>query len=394
MVSQSSGEDHGRSALGAKSWPTPWTLAAVDECSDWERQTHSKSWNRAMKFALRHWSHNGTKTTKEVANQPSGPGSSLWATTPVRKFLRLNFNSLQIRSFLDVPCGDMTWMPEVNLTGVDYIGGDLSSALVASHLKRFADDPRFANKFAQFDITCMVPPPVDMIHTRDVLMHIDTDLSLKALKNFERSGSKYLVLPHWPFSNGSTNEYHPMKFEQAYQLVHDLDPQTSQVIGYHEYNLELPPYCFPPALYFIRNTAITEQNGYLGVWALPALRRGKRPECLANTPWLEKVCDSRFNCFDTLEERRSCLAGRSEPSSCCQALQLIQRLHKLDTGGFQLTRPKEVRALCLDFLRLPRGSVAAEKQLATCSRAVLAMAAFDNEGFSAKATSSSNLLSQ
>ena len=72
----------------------------------------------------------------------------------------------------------MTWMPEVNLTGVDYIGGDLSATQVIQNLKRFAEDSRFAQKFAVFDITCMIPPPVDMIHARDVLMHMDSASSL------------------------------------------------------------------------------------------------------------------------------------------------------------------------------------------------------------------------
>ena len=45
-------------------------------------------------------------------------------------------------------------------------------------------------------------------------------------------GSKYVAMPHWPDANGSSNEYHPTKFEEVYPDVpEDLDPKTSQVIG-------------------------------------------------------------------------------------------------------------------------------------------------------------------
>ncbi|CAE7935390.1 unnamed protein product, partial [Symbiodinium sp. KB8] len=218
-------------------------------------------------------------------------------------------------------------------------------------------------------------------------MHIDTDLSLRAIRNFQRSGSKYLVVPHWPFFDGSSNEYHPADFELAYHNVHDLNPKASQVIGYHHYNLELPPYCFPAPLYWIRNSAIAERNGWLGVWALPALGRGQHSKCLARTAWFDTICDSRFNCFDTQEERRDCLAGNSRSGSpCCTALHLIQRLHSLDTGAMWFVEPQQVQSLCSDFVRLPTGSLLLEEQMTVCSRAVLALAEFAYETHTGNAT--------
>ncbi|CAE7554696.1 unnamed protein product [Symbiodinium natans] len=208
-----------------------------------------------MAGRMKTWSRKG-------GTQPSGPGSSLTATVNVRHFLRKVFDELGVRTFLDVPCGDMTWMPAVNLTGVEYMGGDISASLVADNLRSFVSDPRFANKFAVFDITCMIPPKVDMIHTRDVFIHLDSDLSVKALQNFERSGSKYIAIPHWPSLNGSSNEYHPKG--NAYQ-------------NFHQFNLELPPYCLPSPLLSVQNR--DNRGDVLGLWELPALGRGTRPEC-------------------------------------------------------------------------------------------------------------------
>ncbi|CAE7402991.1 unnamed protein product [Symbiodinium pilosum] len=219
----------------------------------WRR---AKKWDETMIHRLENWKLKGK------GKQPSGPGSSLASTAKVRPFLRDVFDKLAIQTFLDVPCGDMTWMPHVNLTGVDYMGGDISSSLVADNLASFAADPRFANKFAVFDITCMIPPKVDMIHTRDVFIHLDSDHSLKALQNFEKSGSKYIAIPHWPSSRGGSNVFHPNG--SAYE-------------NYHTFNLHLPPFCLPAPLYSVQNGG--GATGVVGVWKLPALGHGSRPEC-------------------------------------------------------------------------------------------------------------------
>ena len=62
-----------------------------------------------------------------------------FAAVKVRKFLRRMFDVMEIRTFLDAPCGDMTWMPEVNLTGgnvskSDQIIREGSSGLLQSPL--------------------------------------------------------------------------------------------------------------------------------------------------------------------------------------------------------------------------------------------------------------------
>ncbi|CAE7532321.1 unnamed protein product [Symbiodinium natans] len=258
------------------------TMQIIDECSDEERSKHNKSWDMVMAKRLRTWRH-GSKESERTISNPSGPGSSLAATRYVRQFLRQVFDDLNIHTFLDAPCGDMTWMPYVNLTGVDYYGGDISPSLVAHNTDLFGEDARFANKFQVFDITCMIPPKIDMIHTRDVFLHISSDLSLRALKNFERSGSGYVAITHWPDASGDTNEYHPTRSEKAYPEAFKVKASEAQVIGSHKYNLELPPYCLPPPLYSTQNLFGVPGSSVMGVWKLPALGRGTRPQCTKQT---------------------------------------------------------------------------------------------------------------
>ena len=120
---------------------------------------------------------------------------------------------------------------------------------------------------------------------------------------------------------------------------------------------------------------------------------------VAHTAWFDSICDSRFNCFDTQEERRDCLAGNSRSESpCCTALHLIQRLHRLDTGAMWFVEPQEVQSLCSDFVRLPTGPLVLEEQMTMCSRALLALAEFayethDGEGTNGKSNESCSTVS-
>src|SRR4051812_28060105 len=55
----------------------------------------------------------------------SGVGSSLDSTRVLRTELPQALRKLEARVLLDVPCGDFTWMGHVDLSGIQYIGGDI-----------------------------------------------------------------------------------------------------------------------------------------------------------------------------------------------------------------------------------------------------------------------------
>jgi len=62
----------------------------------------------------------------------SGVGSSLDSTRVLRRKLPDALRQLGTRVLLDAPCGDFAWMQHVDLTGIDYIGGDIVPAIVAA----------------------------------------------------------------------------------------------------------------------------------------------------------------------------------------------------------------------------------------------------------------------
>src|SRR3954471_18881233 len=60
----------------------------------------------------------------------SGDGSTLEYTKNLRQELPLLFETLQINSILDAPCGDFNWFREVSRGPISYVGGDIVPDLI------------------------------------------------------------------------------------------------------------------------------------------------------------------------------------------------------------------------------------------------------------------------
>ncbi len=64
------------------------------------------------------------------AESVSGFGSEIKNTEVLAAALPRLFRELDIRTLLDLPCGDFNWMSRVNMDGIDYLGADIVEALV------------------------------------------------------------------------------------------------------------------------------------------------------------------------------------------------------------------------------------------------------------------------
>lgn len=73
------------------------------------------------------------------AQSLSGPGSNLEQTAVIRKQLPSLFESYGIRTVLDIPCGDFSWMKDVPLIISQYIGADIVDDLVNTNNAQYAD---------------------------------------------------------------------------------------------------------------------------------------------------------------------------------------------------------------------------------------------------------------
>lgn len=125
----------------------------------------------------------------------SGAGSDLWETKVVRSALPQLLADLNVRSMLDVPCGDFNWMKEVRLGDVDYIGGDIVPDIVKRNTRLYAAPRR---EFRRLDIIEDELPRVDMIFCRDALVHFPYREVSLTLENFRRSSATYLLTTTFP----------------------------------------------------------------------------------------------------------------------------------------------------------------------------------------------------
>jgi len=120
----------------------------------------------------------------------SGDGSELLVTQELSKKLEELIVDKEIKSILDVPCGDFNWMQKVNLNNAQYIGADIVENLIASNQKEYGTDKI---SFKLFDITKDTLPKVDVIFCRDCLVHFSIKDIYKALVNIKKSESQYLL---------------------------------------------------------------------------------------------------------------------------------------------------------------------------------------------------------
>lgn len=134
------------------------------------------------------------------AESVSGPGSEVAATRAISAALPGLLRKYEIRSMLDVPCGDFHWMKDVDLGDVDYVGGDIVEDLVAAVSRRHGAANR---RFMVLDVATSALPPVDLIFCRDCFIHLPFSSIHAALANFRRSQARYVLLTtylDWPIN--------------------------------------------------------------------------------------------------------------------------------------------------------------------------------------------------
>ena len=125
----------------------------------------------------------------------SGPGSTLEETEPIRRALPAMLAELGAASLLDLPCGDFHWMQHTDLSGIDYIGGDLVGELIERNRAQHARD---GVAFRKLDLVHDTLPAVDAVLCRDCLVHLSFADAQAALANIARSGAKWLLTTSFP----------------------------------------------------------------------------------------------------------------------------------------------------------------------------------------------------
>lgn len=174
----------------------------------------------------------------------SGVGSSLSATEMLRSELPLVIEKLQIKSLLDIPCGDFHWMQSLHQKIDRYIGADIVAELIDENIRRYPD----AGQFIRLDLIKDRLPGVDAVLCRDCLVHLGFREVRRALRNVRISAPKYLMTTTFPACSKNVDTVTPY---------------------WRPLNLEIAPFNFPKPLFSIRDFSATQRNDqgkYLGVW--------------------------------------------------------------------------------------------------------------------------------
>ncbi len=173
----------------------------------------------------------------------SGPGSEISKTKAVVQFLINFIKEHNIKSILDIPCGDFNWMQTINLSGIKYVGGDVVEQLIKQNNKKFKSE------HIQFNIIDIVNgklPESDLIIVRDLFIHFHAENTKKAIRNIKNSNIKYILTTTFPDSKEN-------------KLIKD---------GYnYNINLQISPFNFTKPMHLVQEEIINgNERKCLGLW--------------------------------------------------------------------------------------------------------------------------------
>lgn len=124
----------------------------------------------------------------------SGTGSDKVETREVVPALISWLKDNEIKSMVDLPCGDMNWMPEVlDAVSIDYTGCDIVPEIIKENRKRY---PQY--NFRILDAVTNAPVEAEVIFCRDMLGHLEDDEVKACLANFAESGAQWLITTTFP----------------------------------------------------------------------------------------------------------------------------------------------------------------------------------------------------
>lgn len=182
----------------------------------------------------------------------SGAGSTMEQTATLRVALPALLGELGARSLIDAPCGDFNWMRHTPLNLDSYIGIDIVEELIRTDQEMYGSPKR---EFLCRDIIADPLPTAEVILCRDCLVHLTFDQASKAISNFKRSGSTYLLTT--TFSERDANV--DLKGKDIWRTL----------------NLERAPFNFPPPLRLVNENCTEGDGAYgdkcLGLWRLADL---------------------------------------------------------------------------------------------------------------------------
>ena len=151
-------------------------------------------------------------------------------------------------TILDIPCGDFNWMQNVDLSGIKYIGADIVEEIIKNNKNKYEKDNI---SFRHMNLIEDTLPQVDLILTRDCLVHMSYDDIFKSLHNVCNSMSQYLLTT----------------------LFTDRQDNKDIITGeWRPLNLQIAPFSLPKPIRIINEKCTQKKSSYtdksLGLWKI------------------------------------------------------------------------------------------------------------------------------
>ena len=197
----------------------------------------------------------------------SGPGSTLDETQKLRESIKKIIKDKNIKSVVDIPCGDFNWMKEIVFNFDSYIGGDIVKKAIEENNERYSNS---RIKFIEFDIVNDEIPNGDLLIVRDIIGHFPIEDGVKILKNILNSKCKYLLSTTWAKKIG--NDWFPCEKNDVHRENEGVDYGR-----FYPVNLMSNPFNLPNAEIYLEEDVMVDnfENGNrktLALWDLDKIR--------------------------------------------------------------------------------------------------------------------------
>lgn len=196
------------------------------------------------------------KTNKwGCAESRSGKGSDLIQSERLRDGLPELLRKLNVSSILDLPCGDLNWMKQLDLSPYQYIGADIVGDLIEKNRRAYSDF-----QFEVLDVCSDPLPAADFMLSRDLLVHLCfADINL-AVENIRASSIRFLACTTFT------------------EVHHNKDKLTG---NHRMLNMLEPPFSWGEPLYLLPDGARGQpprEGKSLGVWKVANLPKMKEQQ--------------------------------------------------------------------------------------------------------------------
>ena len=184
-------------------------------------------------YKSKHWVQNPNDLSNEFISI-SGPGSNTYSDQyeNLVKNFKLIIDKYEIKSIIDIPCGDFLWIKKIiNEKKIKYHGIDIVEELIQENKNKYQ------NEYINFSVNDIVnfeaKDKYDLIIVRDLLIHLDNTDIKKILNNLKKTNVKYLAI----------NNY-------------EINKNKDVIIGQHrQVNILIEPYNFPRPIFSFNDSS-------------------------------------------------------------------------------------------------------------------------------------------